>query len=622
MAITFIYSIKATGEKSLNYGKENKSSKILEKKNVKNNSIDSLEYIMRDKRGNTYKLSSEYMNKMKNYISYDEIGNVTFHTVKTSLNCSIDTAYKEWEHTRNNANKTRGNSGNLQYCIVQNFGIELDPRTANEIGIAFASKYLSDYQCVVSTHINTGHVHNHIEFNATSFINGKKFNDNLKAIGDIRKISDKICKDYELAILENTKDFNYVIYKDVNGRTKVYEPTERKNQIKEGDITEKNDYRNTEQYKLSLEYTNNHLKIIRKDIDKLLPHAISYEDLLQQLKNVGYEIKDKTKRGEWRKFVSFKLSEWDKYTRDCSLGEQYERENLSYLISKNLSKTNENPSKLLENSITFDDNNNQDIFSYGRIVIEDIDDANRYKRSKETFEKVERNDIEKYIILDTKKLNKEVNVIIKDSMFKKRDNIQVLAEGSKRQQYLIDRINSNLKTLKFVEERELRSFEQITDIVKTLYEKRNICYGQLNMIGMALKKANADIVIIEKYNSLIDTITANSSKSDYIQFEKDNDIKLLKTYEDVLKQKTLLDIENQQEFKKNYYKYNNTFLKLSKALKRVNKNIQDYDDCIFNLNLVDRKHGNRYTKQITNYYHTKENYKISNNQTDIKEKGM
>lgn len=605
MATTFIYPIKVTGEKSLDYDTENKSAKIIEKKN---DSKDSLNYIMRDRKGNIYNLSSDYIKKMKNYISFDSEENIIFQTIKTGVNCCVKNAYNEWKKVRDTTNNKRANSGNLQYCIVQNFGINLDPMIANEIGTAFATKYLADYQCVVSTHINTGLVHNHIEFNATSFVSGKKFNDNLKAVADIRKISDELCYQYELDVLEKTKDFNYIVYKDANGKTKIYEPTDRKNKIKEGEYADKNDYRNTIQFKQANEYKNNHLNELRKDIDRLLPHVDNYEDLLQQLKNVGYEIKDKTKNGTWRKHISFKAAAWDKFTRDDSLGEEYEREFLTKVIIKNKENAESKITLDEDKKVISDDVRKSDIYVYGRIVIDDIDEEYRYKKKKNIYEKVKRNNIEKYIIVDTKKLNKEINTVIRQSMFPYRERVQEIADATKKEQYLIDRINSNLKTLRFIEDREIKNFDQINDMVKILYGKRNACYNQLNAISKALKKANATIVMIDKYNSLKNTIETNANNPDYMLYEMKNDMTLLKSYESALEQRDLLSSEKQEEFKEKCKKYNNTFSQLAQALEKVNKDIREYDDCIYNIKEVDKNNGNRYSLQIESYYNEKENY--------------
>ena len=91
MAITFIYPVKVTGQNSINYDTETKEAKL-----EKNDSQDSLNYIMRDKKGNSYELSGDYMEKMKAYISIDEKGKVTFKTISTFLNCSEKNTYAEW----------------------------------------------------------------------------------------------------------------------------------------------------------------------------------------------------------------------------------------------------------------------------------------------------------------------------------------------------------------------------------------------------------------------------------------------------------------------------------------------------------------------------------------------
>lgn len=612
MGVTRIYKIKVTGEKSLDYDTEDKVQKIVE---VKNDSRDSLEYIMRDKKGNTYKLSDEYLKKMKDYISYEEDGNVVFHTLKTGLNCTAENAWEEWEQTRRIKKKE---GGNLQYCIVQNFGIDLDPQIANEIGVAFANKYLSEYQCVVSTHINTGLVHNHIEFNATSFLTGKKFNDNRQAIGDIRKVSDELCRQYELDVLEKTKDFNYIIYKDEQGRTKIYEPTERKNQLRQGETSNKNDYINTEQYRFSKEHEEAHISVLKKDIDRFVPYAASYDELLELLLNAGYEIKDKTKTGEWRKHISFKAPGWEKFVRDSGLGEEYEREFLTNVIAENVKsgKVHEAGTKEKAGS----DFKESDIYSYGRIIIEDINEDYRYRRRNGAYEKVKRNDVEKYIITDTKALNQNVNDAIKAAMRPERERVQEFVGGNKKAQYLIDRINSNLRTLHFVENKNIKSFEQISAIVGSLYEKRNACYRQLSLVGAALKKANENVALIDKCNNLRETLAANNENPDYVLYERDNDASVLKSLEKALKERGLQSREQQEQFKAKYKKYNGSFLQLSAALEQVNRDIREYDDCIFNISTVDKHNGNKYEKQIAAYYEEKQKQRSNKNKEQAKER--
>lgn len=607
MAITFIYAVKSTGENSLNYDTEDKETKLVDKK--KNDSQDSLNYIMQDKKGNVYSLPESYMEKMKKHISYDEHGNVVFHTVKTGLNCSVGNAYEQWKVVRNTQNPSKGNKGNLQYCIVQNFGTDIDPEIANEIGVKFAKEYLSNYQCVVSTHINTGYVHNHIEFNATS-LTGAKYNDNLKSIGDIRKISDRLCKEYGLDVLEDTAEMRLVFYKDSQGQLRTYEPTDRKNEKLEGEFSDKNDYRNYEQYVASQELKGSHADILKSDIQKVLPYVTDYEDLLKKLEELGYKIQAKTKNGDWRKHISFTYPSWGKAVRDSQLGEEYEREQLTEKIKANTGEKKNEEKKIEpeeQKKFSEPDVKKSDIYVYGRIIIEEIDEEYRYKKGGK--EKVSRSPLEKSIIADTKAMNREINAGVRSAMRPARENIQTLADGTKKQQYLINRINNNLKTLRFVEDRELKSFQQITGMVGALCEKRNACYKQLHMVSLALKKANYDLALIDKYNELKKRVENQSGDAEYELYEKDNDLVMLKSCEESLKRKGLSTPESQEEFRLKYQKYSSTFKQLTQAMEKINVDIREYDDCIYNLNVVDQRNGRKYKEQIEAYYRAKEEYK-------------
>lgn len=597
MAITFIYPIKSTPANSIEYNKSNKEGTVIKEKD---DSMDSLNYIMRDKRGNVSELSKEYLEKMKGYISIKD-NKVTFETISTALNCSLNNANEQWNLIRQKYERNRKANikENLQYCIVQNFGNDLDPLIANEIGVKFAKDYLSDYQCIVSTHINTGYVHNHIEFNATSFVTGKKFNDNLKAVSDIRKISDKLCEEYNLDILENTRDLNLIKYKDMEGNTKFFEPTERKNKILENEFSNKNDYRNTVQFKNFEKSNETHLETLRKDINKVIPFSNSYDEFIQQMINLGYEVKAKNKKGEWRKSISFKEATWDKFTRDKSLGEEYSRENLTKLILNNLEK---NKNKTIAASVNKSEIEVIDD-TYNNEMVRKLDVDYRYIKKKDGIEKIQRSGIEKYIIIDTKKLDKEINNMINNA-YKIENKKQTLSTESKRKQYLLDRINGNLKTLKFVEDKSIKSFDQIQGIVSVLYEKRNKANNEINNIAAALKKANRNVILINKYNDLKEIISLNNenNNNEYNNFEKTNDLKLLESYENELKRLNLFSENNQVKYIDKYNKFNNSFKQLCIALENINKQIKDYDECVFNIKYVDKNNENKYEQEINKYY--------------------
>lgn len=365
------------------------------------------------------------------------------------MNCSIKSAYDEWELVRKMKNPSKGNTGILQYCIVQNFGTDVDPKLANAIGMEFARTYLSDYQVVVSTHINTGCVHNHIEFNATSFITGKKFYDQLKTIDDIRKVSDAICEKYELEVLESTRNFQYIKYKDDMGRTKFFEPTERKRDIKEGYYSNKNDYRNQSQYKSTSKQQESHIDVLKTDIEESVQKVKTYEELLDVLRNKGYIISDKTSKGEWRKYITFKQITWGKGVRDSSLGERYEREILTKRILEK--KHNEKINSTYRNVYTK----------------EDIDELNlqyRFIRVNGKKEKISRSKLEKEIIGNIK-AKSAICERGYDISVKTRNRIVREPHNEARKQYLIERIGRNLRTLFFVEEKNITSFEQMESIL-------------------------------------------------------------------------------------------------------------------------------------------------------------
>lgn len=60
----------------------------------------------------------------------------------------------------------------------------------------------SEHQVVVATHFNTGTYHNHFVVNSVNMFTGKKFNCNKGAYYHFRELSDKLCREYELTVIE------------------------------------------------------------------------------------------------------------------------------------------------------------------------------------------------------------------------------------------------------------------------------------------------------------------------------------------------------------------------------------------------------------------------------------
>lgn len=79
-------------------------------------------------------------------------------------------------------------------------------KTAHEIGMELANRLWGDrFEVVVATHLDkTTHLHNHFVLNAVSFVDGKKFCNYKSDYEQMRKVSDEICRDRGISVLENS----------------------------------------------------------------------------------------------------------------------------------------------------------------------------------------------------------------------------------------------------------------------------------------------------------------------------------------------------------------------------------------------------------------------------------
>ena len=121
----------------------------------------------------------------------------------SGVNCSADRAYEEMK-----AVQTRfGMRGtNVAYHGYQSFKPgEVTPEEAHQIGIETAKRMWGDrYQVVVTTHLNTDSVHNHMVLNAVSFRDGKKFQNHIRDHIRLREVSDELCRERGLSVLEDS----------------------------------------------------------------------------------------------------------------------------------------------------------------------------------------------------------------------------------------------------------------------------------------------------------------------------------------------------------------------------------------------------------------------------------
>lgn len=95
----------------------------------------------------------------------------------SSFGCSYETADIEFEYTLSQALQ-KGN--NLAFHLIQSFEPgEVDYQKAHEIGKQLADAVTKgQHEYVLTTHIDKGHVHNHIIFCAVNFVDHRKYNSN------------------------------------------------------------------------------------------------------------------------------------------------------------------------------------------------------------------------------------------------------------------------------------------------------------------------------------------------------------------------------------------------------------------------------------------------------------
>ena len=112
---------------------------------------------------------------------------------QSAIGCTIDSAFEDMCQIKKIWHKEKGVQG---FHLVQSFAPgEISPELAHQIGMEFADRLLGGkFQAVVSTHLNTKCIHNHIVWNSVSMENGKKYRSNEKNyVAGVWKISDELC---------------------------------------------------------------------------------------------------------------------------------------------------------------------------------------------------------------------------------------------------------------------------------------------------------------------------------------------------------------------------------------------------------------------------------------------
>lgn len=125
------------------------------------------------------------------------------HRFVSGINCSPATARDEMLAVKKRFGKE---NGTVAYHGYQSFAPgEVTPETAHEIGMKLAARLWGDrYQVIVATHLDKeNHLHNHFVLNTVSFVDGIKYHRTKKDYHDMQTVSDELCREYRLSVIEN-----------------------------------------------------------------------------------------------------------------------------------------------------------------------------------------------------------------------------------------------------------------------------------------------------------------------------------------------------------------------------------------------------------------------------------
>ncbi len=197
MAVTSIWSVKGWLGKLVLYvenPKKTRNPKFFEKQELTDKQMQGLLDVI------DYATTANKTTKIVN----DE-GIEVLESYVSGINCSPITTREEMMAVKKRYGK---DEGVMAYHGYQSFAPgEATPAIAHEIGVKLAEQLWGDkYQVLVATHLDKqNHLHNHFVLNNVSFINGIRYHRTEKDYYDMRICSDRLCKEYNLSIIENPK---------------------------------------------------------------------------------------------------------------------------------------------------------------------------------------------------------------------------------------------------------------------------------------------------------------------------------------------------------------------------------------------------------------------------------
>ncbi|MBO4888052.1 MAG: relaxase/mobilization nuclease domain-containing protein [Firmicutes bacterium] len=180
------------------------------------------------------------------------------------INCNPTFARDQFVKVQEQFGKTDGIQAYHGYISFKN--MEVTPELAQAIGEEFVRRVWGKrFQCIVTTHLNTEHLHCHYVINSVSFVDGKRLQGEEKAWFKFRHIADEICRKHGLSVVqdpERNRDPYFITKKEMAGI-----PTRQ--------------------------------SILRETIDEIIPHCRNLDDFKYQLRQRGYRYNLNPSRKYW-----------------------------------------------------------------------------------------------------------------------------------------------------------------------------------------------------------------------------------------------------------------------------------------------------------------------------------
>lgn len=234
-----------------------------------------------------------------------------------SFACGIKTAAFDFDCALKMTGRAGSDKGHLAYHLIQSFAPgEVTPEVAHQVGIELANKVLEGkYSYVVATHLDKKHIHNHIIFCAADNMEHKKYNDCKQSYYHIRELNDELCKEHNLSVIREQK-----------GKGKKYNEW-MADQTAEGSWKTQ----------------------IRRAINDTIKRSRTYEEFIENMRSLGYEIRGEQFDDSGGKYIQFKPPGKERFVRgyEKSLGADYSRERIDERIKVHVERRREMYSRLM-----------------------------------------------------------------------------------------------------------------------------------------------------------------------------------------------------------------------------------------------------------------------------------